>query len=89
VFGLNLSFGLGTVGFAEPGDEPMMREEVLELRVPLVVAGAERPFEDHLLMLSYRISSVYPPKYSKALRWHWMRVQVSVERVKIAYRIRE
>ncbi len=25
----------------------MMREEVLELRVPLVVAGAERPFEDH------------------------------------------
>ena len=25
----------------------MMREEVLELRVPLVAAGAERPFEDH------------------------------------------
>jgi hypothetical protein len=40
-------------------------------------------------MLPYRISEVYPPKYSKALRWHWMRVQVSVERVKTAYRIRE
>ncbi len=25
----------------------MMPEEVLELRIPLVVAGAERPFEDH------------------------------------------
>ena len=43
----NLPFGLGTAGSAEPGNEPMMREEVLELRVPLVAAGAERPFEDH------------------------------------------
>lgn len=43
----NLSFGLRTVGFAEPGKEPMMREEILERRVPLAVAGAERPFEDH------------------------------------------
>jgi len=43
----NLSFGLRAVGFAEPGKEPMMREEVLERRVPLVITGAERPFEDH------------------------------------------
>ena len=42
-----LSFGLRAVGFAEPGNEPMMREEVLELRVPLVITGAERPLEDH------------------------------------------
>ena len=68
----------------------MMREEILELRVPLVVAGAERPFEDHRFdVVIQEISSVYPPKYSKALRWHWMRVEVSVERVKTAYRIRE
>ncbi len=44
---LDLSFGLRAVGSAEPGNEPVMPEEVLEHRVPLVVAGAERPFEDH------------------------------------------
>jgi len=44
---LDLSLCLGTVWFAQSGDEPMVRGKILELRVPLVVAGTERPFEDH------------------------------------------
>ena len=43
----NFTLGLGTVGFAESGHEPMMPEKVLELRIPLVVAGTDCPFEDH------------------------------------------
>lgn len=44
---LDLPLGLGTVGSAEPGDESVMAEEVLELRVPPMVGGAESPLEDH------------------------------------------
>lgn len=43
----DLSFSLGAVGSAEPGHEPMIPEKVFELRVPLVVAGTECPFENH------------------------------------------
>lgn len=44
---LDFPLGLGAVGSAYPRNEPEMGEEVLELRISLVVASADGPLEDH------------------------------------------
>ena len=45
---LDLSFCLGTVGFAEPGNEPVVCEEIFEFWVPCVLFWLHCPFEDDL-----------------------------------------
>ena len=46
---LDLSLGLWTVGFAESGNEPVIREKVLKFRIPGVLSGSNCSFDQNLL----------------------------------------
>ena len=66
--GFNLSLGLGTIRIKELDNDAIVHREAHKLTVGDRIWDFQLPVQDNLLMLLYRIVSVNPPKYMKALR---------------------